>query len=184
MNKQRQAATNEYCPACGRALILRDSGRPASPYLVVMDAPAERDLTCASVYDSTSGYVIQQEMAHARINYQQCHATSFWMHLPPEIKGKKPKLTEVDFKCIEYMRKKFYQNTEGKKGVIIMGKNALAYLTDMPTIADWVGLDIRDKLIVPLQIPVICCISASACYGSSVGEVRLAFKRLKESVTL
>ena len=162
------------CPICGE-LLVEPVGPESSPILLVGAYPGWEEVRTGIPWTGPAGDVFKEELGRAGINYRDCRVTNLWLH--KEVDPKHDRY-EQEF---DYHFKRLIQETFGKRGVLLMGRQPVALLLE-ESITDVEGLNIVPR-IFPSSVEV-CVISQNPASiltpGAVVGNVRHAIERFAE----
>lgn len=151
------------CPACNTEIVL-PNGKTKSPILLVTDRPTEGEVGSGRAFFNEPSFgMLRTELMVAGIDMWSCRLMNFWLHAPND-----------NLDCRNASLKRFIDECKDRKAVLMIGSEAIKYITDY-SVMDVAGIPIQSQYI---KVPLLMAMPHhTSMYSGTVGEVRLSLRK-------
>jgi len=155
------------CPYCGADLV-RAAGNKHSDVLIIGEFPGDEEKQQGIPMVGRMGSVLRNELAFLGLDLMSFRRTNLWLHEPNKNK-----------ECFQMGVEAAMKEARGKKAILLMGSEAVAYFTGWK-VSDVSGLKVvSDKLSAPT---IMAMFNPAIVFHGTVGEIKFALRKFKEAM--
>ena len=165
--------TAPTCGVCNQRLVL-PCGNPNNPFLVIGEYPGVDSIRRGSAWLDKGGVLLEREFALAGFNPSIRYMTTFWLH-EPDMSGA---VLSVTSPCWQSMFARAVMEMKNRKYILLMGSVLSKAFLDIKDATDVSGLRVHSPYW-DNECVTIGCISPNHVINGTLGEFRLALKRMK-----
>lgn len=155
------------CPHCGTEDCIPVYGHEKSPILIIGAYPGYEELRKGIPMVGPMGIALNMELRRLRVNLKQCRRGNLWLHKPNSRED-----------CLAYSTDIIIKEAQGKKAILIMGKDPVNILLNKK-VSDIEGIlttspYLSAPIIVGMQNPAVV-------FHGTVGETRLSLQKFVDA---
>lgn len=158
------------CPVCQKPAIL-PAGPKDSPILLVSGEPTTTEVGEGIPFVGQFAGVLRSELGLVGLDLRSMRRMTMWQHLPSKVRGKE----NPNKKCLDYGIQQVVKEAKNRKIVVLFGSDTVKALCGL-NVSEVSGLVMPSPLMPSSTI--LPCVSVGSVFGSGVGEIRFAMRKL------